>query len=64
MKLSTEQIQTLDDKITGQGSHPSLASKEKVAPGFTVAGESASFRNVRIYSAKAEPKADWKKAAE
>ena len=55
---------TLDDKITGQGSHPSLASKEKVAPGFTVAGESASFRNVRIYSAKAEPKADWKKAAE
>ena len=54
-------IGTLDDSISGHGSHPSLAAKEKAAPGFTVAGESASFRIVRIYSAKAEPKADWKK---
>jgi hypothetical protein len=55
---------TLDEKVTGHGSHASLAAKQKIAPGFTVAGESASFRNVRIYSAKAEPKADWKKTAE
>lgn len=55
---------TLDENISGHGSDATLLAKEKVAPGFTVAGESASFRNVRIYSAKAEPKADWKKAAQ
>ncbi len=57
-------VGTLDGKIVGHGSDPSLLAKEKFAPGFTVAGESASFRNVRIYSAKAEPKADWKKGLE
>ena len=55
---------TLDETISGHGSDAALLAKEKVAPGFTVAGESASFRNIRIYSAKAEPKADWKKAAQ
>jgi hypothetical protein len=54
-------VGTLDGKITGQGSDPSFAEKAKANPGFTVAGESASIRNVRIYSAKGEPKADWKK---
>lgn len=45
-------VGTLDGKITGEGSDPTFAAKEKTNPGFTVAGESASFRNVRIYSAK------------
>ena len=54
-------VGTLDGKIEGHGSDPTFAAKEKMTPGFTVAGESASFRNVRIYTAKPEPKADWKK---
>lgn len=54
-------VGTLDGKIEGHGSDPTFAAKEKCTPGFTVSGESASFRNVRIYTAKAEPKADWKK---
>ena len=54
-------VGTLDGKIEGHGSDPTFAAKEKCFPGFTVAGESASFRNVRIYTAKPEPKADWKK---
>ncbi len=54
-------VGTLDGKIEGHGSDPTFAAKEKCMPGFTVAGESASFRNVRIYTAKPEPKADWKK---
>jgi hypothetical protein len=49
-------VGTLDENTTGQGSDPALAENIKVAPGFTVTGQSASFRNVRIYSAKAEPK--------
>ena len=49
-------VGTLDGKITGEGSDPTFAAKEKCTPGFTVAGESASFRNVRIYTAKPEPK--------
>jgi hypothetical protein len=54
-------VGTLDGKIEGHGNDPTFAAKEKCMPGFTVAGESASFRNVRIYTAKPEPKADWKK---
>jgi len=57
-------VGTLDGKIVGHGSDPTFLAKEKVTPGFTVGGESASFRNVRIYTAKAEPKADWKKGLE
>ncbi len=49
-------VGTLDGSIVGQGSDPTFAAKEKTSPGFTVAGESASFRNVRIYTAKPEPK--------
>ena len=56
-QLNTEKlVGTLDGAIIGEGSDPSFAAKEKMFPGFTVAGESASFRNVRIYTAKAEPK--------
>ena len=54
--VGDKMVGTLDGKITGEGSDPTFAAKEKTAPGFTVAGESASFRNVRIYTAKAEPK--------
>ena len=54
--VGDKMVGTLDGKITGEGSDPTFAAKEKMSPGFTVAGESASFRNVRIYTAKAEPK--------
>ncbi len=49
-------VGTLDGNLIGDGNDPTFAAKEKVNPGFTVAGESASFRNVRIYTAKPEPK--------
>lgn len=54
--VGDKMVGTLDGKITGQGSDPTFAAKEKTNPGFTVAGEGASFRNVSIYSAKPEPK--------
>ena len=54
--VGDKMVGTLDGKITGEGSDPTFAAKEKTSPGFTVAGESASFRNVRIYTAKPEPK--------
>ena len=54
--VGDKMVGTLDGKITGEGSDPTFAAKEKTTPGFTVAGESASFRNVRIYTAKPEPK--------
>jgi hypothetical protein len=46
-------VGTLDGETTGKGSN-ALFKQEKVAPGFTVAGQSASFRNLRIWSAKAK----------
>lgn len=54
--VGDKMVGTLDGKITGEGSDPTFAANEKSNPGFTVAGESASFRNVRIFTAKAEPK--------
>ena len=54
--VGDKMVGTLDGKITGEGSDPTFAANAKSNPGFTVAGESASFRNVRIYTAKAEPK--------
>ena len=54
--VGNKMVGTLDGKITGEGSDPTFAAKEKMSPGFTVSGESASFRNVRIYTAKPEPK--------
>ena len=54
--VGDKMVGTLDGKITGEGSDPTFAAKEKMSPGFTVAGESASFRNIRIYAAKPEPK--------
>ena len=58
--VGDKMVGTLDGKITGEGSDPTFAAKEKMNPGFTVAGESASFRNVRIYTAKPEPKTGGK----
>jgi Domain of Unknown Function (DUF1080) len=58
--VGDKMVGTLDGKITGEGSDPTFAAKEKMMPGFTVAGESASFRNVRIYTAKPEPKSAGK----
>lgn len=46
-------VGTLDGEITGKGSD-ALFTKAKLNPGFTVAGETASFRNLRIWSAKAK----------
>ncbi len=54
--VGDKMVGTLDGKITGEGSDPTFAANLKSSPGFTVAGESASFRNVRIYIAKPEPK--------
>ena len=58
--VGDKMVGTLDGKITGEGSDPTFAANAKSNPGFTVAGESASFRNVRIYSAKPDPKAGGK----
>jgi hypothetical protein len=46
-------VGTLDGKITGKGSND-LFKQEKFVPGFTVSGQTASFRNLRIWSAKAK----------
>lgn len=50
--VGDKMVGTLDGKISGEGSDPTFSEKVKINPGFTVAGESASFRNVRIFSAK------------
>jgi hypothetical protein len=54
--VGDKMVGTLDGKLVGEGSDPTFAAKEKTSPGFTVAGENASFRNVRIYTAKPQPK--------
>jgi hypothetical protein len=51
-------VGTLDGKKTGWGANE-LFKAEKANPGLTVAGESASFRNLRIWEAAAEPKEGW-----
>ncbi len=55
-------VATIDGKISGFGSDE-LFKAEKANPGFTCAGQSATFRNFVIWSAKAEPKATWKEAS-
>jgi hypothetical protein len=49
-------------KISGFGSDD-LFKAEKANPGFTCAGQSATFRNFVIWSAKAAPKATWKETS-
>ena len=55
-------VATIDGKISGFGSDD-LFKAEKANPGFTCAGQSATFRNLVIWSAKAEPKASWKETS-
>jgi hypothetical protein len=55
-------VATIDGKISGFGSDE-LFKAEKANPGFTCAGQSATFRNFVIWSAKAEPKATWKETS-
>ncbi|MCX6910496.1 MAG: hypothetical protein NTY01_20980 [Verrucomicrobia bacterium] len=51
--LGEEMVTTMDGK-TIAGAHPALA-KEKANFGFTVAGESGSYRNLRVWEAKPNP---------
>ena len=55
-------VATIDGKISGFGSND-LFKAEKANPGFTCGGQSATFRNFVIWSAKAEPKASWKETS-
>ena len=55
-------VATIDGKISGFG-RDELFKAEKANPGFTCGGQSATFRNLVIWSAKAEPKASWKDAS-
>jgi hypothetical protein len=55
-------VATIDGKISGFGSDD-LFKAEKANPGFTCAGQSATFRNFVIWSAKAAPKATWKETS-
>lgn len=52
-------VATLDGQTTAVGAHE-LFRSPKVSPGFTVDGAAATFRNVAVWSARPEPKADWK----
>ena len=52
-------VATLDGRVTAVGTHE-LFRGPKVSPGFTVDGAAATFRNVALWSARPEPKADWK----
>ncbi|MFM7209106.1 MAG: hypothetical protein ACKOY8_04730 [Verrucomicrobiota bacterium] len=56
-------VATVDGKISGFG-RSELFRTPKVNPGFTCSGQSATFRNFSLWSAKAEPKASWKETAE
>lgn len=56
-------VATIDGKISGFGRND-LFKEEKVSPGFTCAGQAATFRNFVLWSAKAEPKATWQGASE
>lgn len=50
-------LATLDGKLTAFGSHPAI-DKPKANLGFTVAGESASFQNLRVWESAGVNK-DW-----
>lgn len=55
-------VATVDDKLSAFGRDP-LFLTPKVNPGFTCAGQSATFRNFTLWSAKPEAKASWKEAS-
>ena len=51
-------VAALDGKISGWGTDK-LFSAPKANPGLTVAGQSATFRNFRIWEAASEPIESW-----
>lgn len=55
-------IATIDGKFSGFG-RDELFKTEKANPGLTCAGQSATFRNFSLWSAKPEPKATWKETS-
>jgi hypothetical protein len=55
-------VATIDDKLSAFGRDP-LFLTPKVNPGFTCAGQSATFRNFTLWSAKPEAKASWKETS-
>ena len=55
-------VATVDGKVSAFGSNP-LFKTEKVSPGLTCSGQSATFRNFALWSAKPEPKASWKETS-
>ena len=55
-------VATIDGKVSAFGSD-ALFRTEKVSPGFTCAGQSATFRNFTLWSAKPEAKASWKETS-
>lgn len=56
-------VATVDGKVSGFG-RSELFRTPKVNPGFTCAGQAATFRNFSLWSAKTEPKASWKETSE
>jgi hypothetical protein len=55
-------VATVDGKVSAFGSDP-LFRAPKANPGFTCSGQSATFRNLSLWSAKPEPKASWKETS-
>ncbi|MCX6918805.1 MAG: hypothetical protein NTX41_05855 [Verrucomicrobia bacterium] len=55
-------VGTIDGKFSGFG-RDELFKTEKANPGLTCAGQSATFRNFSLWSAKPEPKATWKETS-
>ncbi len=55
-------VATIDGKVSAFGADP-LFKAAKANPGFTCSGQSATFRNLALWNAKAEPKATWKEAS-
>ena len=55
-------VATIDGKVSAFGSD-ALFKTEKVNPGFTCSGQSATFRNFTLWSAKPEAKPSWKETS-
>jgi hypothetical protein len=60
--LGPEMVASIDDKIVAFGSHPSIDVMKKDI-GLTVAGESVSFKNLRVWEASPNPSWNSTKAA-
>lgn len=55
-------VATIDGKVSAFGAD-ALFKTEKVSPGFTCSGQSATFRNFTLWSAKPEAKGSWKETS-